>query len=258
MSYSLTTHSKFYYGHTIDSANYLLDFKEGAPELTAEVKIGTYSITEFGEEVKRALDAAGDLTYTVGLNRTTRKFTISSTVNFELRVLNGTHLGTSVFTLLGFTTNRSGASTYLADLPSGSEYKTQFKIQDYIPSANWQGAIEASVNKTASGRVEVIRFGIEKFIQANFRLITNLTQANDLVRNDSSGLEKILDFLGYMIQKGPFEFMPNENSTSVYEKVILESTPDSPNGTAYKLKELYGLGLPGYYETGLLKMRVIE
>jgi hypothetical protein len=39
---------------------------------------------------------------------------------------------------------------------------------------------------------------------------------------------------------------------------MLESTPEDAKGLKYKLKELYGQGLPGYFETGVLKFRVLE
>lgn len=57
----IRTKSKFYYGHTIDSDNNLLDFKEGAgTELTATLNVGEYSLTDFVTEVARALNAAAD------------------------------------------------------------------------------------------------------------------------------------------------------------------------------------------------------
>ena len=71
----IKTKSKFYYGHTIDIDNNLLDFKEGAgAELTATLSVGEYSLTNFVTELIRALNDAGSLTYSGSLNRTTKRF----------------------------------------------------------------------------------------------------------------------------------------------------------------------------------------
>jgi hypothetical protein len=39
---------------------------------------------------------------------------------------------------------------------------------------------------------------------------------------------------------------------------LLESSPDYSDGTGYKLKELFDKNLPDIYETGILKLRIVE
>lgn len=261
MSYGLQSYSKFYYGFIIDDTNYQLNFAEGAgPELTAELNNGEYTLTTFLTEIKRALDDEGALTYTVTVDRDTRLITITTTSNFSLLVSTGTNAGNSPFDLMGFTgSDRTGASTYTGDSPAGSEYKPQFYLQSYISSDNWQQAADASVNKMASGNVEVVKFGIEKFVQLQIRFATDIDQGcNGIIKNNSTGVEDLQDFMQYITQRIPIEFMPDETDTSEYQTLRFESSPDSTTGTGYRLKENYDRNLPGYFETSILKFRLVE
>lgn len=261
MSSLINTYSKFYYDIIVDDTNYKLDFAEGAgPELTADINTGEYSLTEIGAEIERALNDTGALTYTVTINRTTRIMTIAASGTFKLYVSTGTHAGISVFTLIGFTgADRTGASSYSGDTAIGSVYEPQFKLQSYVDQEDWQQSADASINKTASGHIEVINFGTEKFFQWNINFITDIEQpCNSPILNNPTGLEDIRDFLRYCIKRTPLEFMPDKSDPSTFYKIILESTPDSQNGTGYKLKELYDKNAPGYFETGVLKWRLLE
>ena len=257
---SLTTHSKFYYGYSVDIDGYQMDFDEGGSELTAELTYGSYTLTEFVDELETALNSAGALTYTVTVNRTTQKITIAATGNFTLRITSGTHIGTGVFTLAGFTgANVTGAATYTGDSVAGSSYETQFILQSHIGSDDNRGNNYGTLNKSASGKVELISYGDLLLIEFNIKFATNSTfGAATPIRNNATGVADLRAFMQYLITKAPLEYMPDENTPATYQKVILESTPDDSNGTRYKLKELYGIGLPGYFETGILKFRVVE
>lgn len=257
---ALNTHSRFYFGFDIDSTNNAIDFDEGSGEIQATVSVGSYTITEFAAEIETALNAVGGQTYTVSLNRNTRKITISAGSNFSLLISSGSRSGSTAYTLAGFTgADLSGASSYTGDSKSGSEYTTQFKLQDYVPSSDFQRAANAVVNKSVSAQVEVVKFGTEKFIEANFRFLTDRTQGSGSpIRNRPTGVSDFRTFLQFMVTKAPFEFMPDENDQATFEKVILESTPSERDGIGYKLRELVNLGLPGFYESRTLKFRVVE
>lgn len=255
------TYAQFFYGYDVTTSNNLLDFSEGGSELTAEIDVGSYTPTDFVTAVKIALDAAGALTYTVSFNRTTRAITIAATGNFTLKKTTGTHVGTSPWTLMGFSGvgDLSGAATYTGASGSGSAFVTQFWLQDFIGSSDLQQAVDATVHKTASGRVEVVKFGTESFIEMNIKFITDVSQpGNSVITNNASGVANARSFLQYAVTKGPFEFMQDAATPSTFEKVILESTTESSNGTGYRLKEMYDRGLVGYFETGKLKLRVVE
>jgi hypothetical protein len=256
---SLSTLSKFYYGHTVGATNYAIDFDEGGAELQASIAYGDYTITEYLTAVKTALDSAGALTYTVTLNRTTRIITISSTSNFTLRANTGTRATVAAWAMLGYTTvsNKTGASTYAAQNASGSEYIPQALLQEHVPSENWLEKNDAVVNESASGIVQVVYFGDVRFIQFNIMYATNLTvrTIQGSIENQSGGLTNLRTFMDYITTKSKFEFIPDRDTPATFYKVLLDKTDESKNGISYKLKELKNG--PNYFETGKLILRVV-
>lgn len=257
---ALQTHSKFYFGYTVNATNTSLDFDEGGGELQASVSQGGYSYTELGAAIQNAMNEVGGQVYTVTTNRDDRTYTISASGTFDLLINSGSRSGSSVFSLAGFTgADVTGAITYTSNLSSGSEYTTQLMLQDYIPSSDFQGAQNAAVNEAASGEIEVVTFGSRLNIQMNFKFITDYPMGNSsIIRNRPTGVSDFRTFIQFMITKARFEFMPDENDADSFEKVILESTPDDSNGISYKLNELVGRGLPGFYDSGIMTLRVIS
>lgn len=257
---ALSTFSCFYYGFEITADNNIINFDEGSGELSAELEVGSYTLTTILPVIETAMNTAGALTYTATVNRATRVITISAGSNFSLLTTSGSQIGTSPFSLLGFSgADKTGFSTYSGTAAAGSIYEPQFRLQNYIPPENWTGAALATVNKSASGRVEVVKFGNESFMQCDIKYITNVIQAdNEIIKSNASGVDNLLDFMNYCITKGPLEFMPDISDRSDYITLILESTPESKDGVAFKLNELYDKGLPGWFDTGTLKFRLIE
>lgn len=257
---SLSTHSKFIYGFEVSDEALYIDFDEGGSELTAELEIGTYTMTDFANELARALNEAGALTYTVTVDRATRLFTISASGNFTLRVFSGSHLGTTAFGLAGFTgANRTSDDSYVGNAAAGTEYTTQFILQDYIGPEDFQENLYGTVNQAASGDIEVVSFGQLRFIQVNIKFVNNYDNgAGGVIRTNASGVDALRALMQFLTTKAPFEFIPDEDTPGTFFSVLLETTPDDGKGLKYKLKELYGQGLPGYFETGLLKLRVME
>ncbi len=257
---SIDTRSQFFYGYTIDSDNYQLDFKEGGgSQLTAELNFGDYTLTTLLTEVKRALETAGALTFTVSVNRSTRKVTIAASGTFSLLTTSGTH-GSNVFSLLGFSgADKTGTNTYTADGTSGSAYVPQFKLQSYIPPGNYTKRRNVTVNEAANGLVECVSFGDQDMIAMDIRFSNNIVQPSaGPITSNTSGLADLNLFMRFLITKAALEFMPDLNSPNTFHTVILESTLEDSKGTGYKLKERTDLGIPGYYDTDLLTFRVIE
>lgn len=258
---SLNTFSTFFYGQTIDGENYLLDLDEGVGEISATLKIGSYSLTDLMVEIKRALDSVGTQTYSVTLDRPSRKITIFATNPFKILTGTGSHRGTTGWTLLGFNgADKISSSTYTADSNCGLSYNPQFILQDHIDSEDFQQAVDAVVNKSASGKLEVVRFGVEKFVQMKIQFATNIIQGGvgNPIHSNPTGVQDLRTFMKYLVTKAPVEFMADTNDLNTFQTLILDTLPESQTGTGYKLKELYDRKLPGYYETSVLKMRVIE
>ena len=251
--------SKWYYGHNIDSLNYFIDFNEGGSNLSAQLNAGSYSFEEMAVEIARAMSEAdgATLTYSCSTNRANRYFIISSTANFSILSSTGAHLGTSALPLMGFTgTDRTGASTYTSNVASGFEYKPQFLLQEYVDFNDFQQAAFSNINKSASGIVETISFGIEKFMECNIEYATNLDLGNNSeIETNLNGVNELRSFLEYATYKRTLEFMPDRDTANNFTKCVLESTAINKDGIGFKLNELYSRGLANFFESGKLTFR---
>ena len=257
---ALENHSKFYYGWLITNQNKYIDFNDGSGVQTATLKVGYYSSNDLMIEIKKKMDALSTLDFTISFNRTTRKFTISSTSSFSLLFSTGPNAAQSTASLLGYTaTDKTSSSSYLAENVSGLEYKTQFYIQSYKDTSTNRKAIDGTVNKSASGVIEVIKFGNERFMEGEFLFITNIVQEpQSIIRTNIQGREDFIQFIEWCTEKAPVEFMKIENDPSTYQQLVLESTPTDSKGLDYDLIEMYDRGLAYYYRSGTLKFRLIS
>lgn len=255
---SLETFSIFYYGHEVTSSNNTIDFDEGFGELTAELGPGKYTLTDFAKEIAAAMNEAGTKTYSATVDRSTRLITINSTGTFSFLISSGSTVGTSAFGLAGFTgSDTPTASSHTGNLASGSEYRPQFILQSHIPPENFKRTVNASVNESASGAVEVVRFGAVRFMQCNIMFITDKKMDGIVIKNNQSGVSSANAFMDYITRIAPIEFMKDISDRDSYLKIQLESTPQSKDGIDYTLKENYDKGLPGIFETGNLTFRVL-
>lgn len=257
----ITTRSAFFYGHTITTLNRAIDFAEGGGEIQGNIAIGTYTLTEFAEAVADALNGAGALTYTVSVDRSTGQLTITGSGTFELLTLTGTRAGTSAYTLMGFdlAADKTGASNYQGENRSGSIYETQGVVNEYVAADDWQLKENSDVSVTATGIKQTASFGDGKRIQMNIRLITDQALQNracdpqDII-NNPTGIADARDLMNYLIGQGRAEFMPDKDTPATFEKVLLERTSKSRDGTAYFLESM---GHFGYLQSGTLLFRVV-
>jgi hypothetical protein len=120
-----------------------------------------------------------------------------------------------------------------------------------------QKSYEPTVNKTPSGRVEVVRFGLNQFFEMDVKFITDKPMDGCVIKNNVSGVADAVDFLEYITQKNKFEFVPDVGDPATFFKVILESYPSFSDGTGFKLRELFTQNLPDIYETGVFTLRVV-
>lgn len=257
----INTYSKFYYGLEVTEDNKWLDFDEGAGELSVEVRAGFYTPSELAEYIESEMNDLGSETYTVTFNRSTRKITIAATGSFDLLWDSGTNTDDTIGELLGYTISAddTGASSYLADTTCGSVYSPQFKLQDYVSEAHSRNLRSAMKQKSASGLVEVINFGTDKFFEFSIKFATNIQQPSaGPIINNLTGVEDLEDFMQWLMLGAQVEFMPDTATPSDFYILFLESGAGDSNGLGYKLQEQYSRGLVGYFETGVLKFRVLE
>jgi hypothetical protein len=257
---ALQTLPQFYYGHTVlGTVNASIDFDEGGPEIQATLNPGDYSLTTYAVEVARALNAAGSLTYTVSVNRTTGALTIAATGNFSLLFGTGTRLGTSAGPLMGFTAADTVAATSVTgSARSGFRFRPQALVDNHVSAQNFVEKTDAVVNESASGRVQVIQFGTTRFHEFEIRLSTSKTISNAVkqIEQNLTGEADLRQFMDYAITKAIMEFMPDRTVPGTFDTVLLERTPVSQRGTGYRLLEIRG-GV-GYFSTGTLRFRVVE
>lgn len=258
---ALMTRSKFYFGHEVTLQNNYFDFQETGPILTAELKVGYYSPTEFIIELQRALNEKGAYTYTVNFNRSTRIVSISASSVFAIRGASGPNSGNLLYSLIGYdsSSDLTGAGLYTFTNKSGQEYKPQFFLLDYVSADEKQEAIDSSISVTATGKVEVVSFGIQKFFEFTIDYVNSYPVSTaDQIESNINGKSDAINFLQNIVKKGHIEFIPDRDKVNEFYTLLLESTSSSRNGTGYKLQEKIGQGLVGYFSTGLLTWRLIE
>lgn len=255
---SINTYSGFTYGHNITEDNNFINFSEGAgPILAAEIEIGSYSLGEFVDAVLNALNSTGSLTYTGSLDRTTRKITLSGSGIFSLYPVSGDQSEVSAFELMGFTSDLSGLDTYEGDSPSGFFYEPQYWLQQFVDFQDNIKSVSSSVNTSASGLVEAVNWGKIEMMNCNIKYATDILNQM-VIKNNANGVADLRAFMNYIINKYTIEFIPDIGNPSNFTKCILESTQESKDGTAFRLKELYAQKLAYYWETGILVFRKTE
>jgi hypothetical protein len=244
------TKSQWFYGHTVTIDNRSIDFSRDAVDYTGFINVGSYTLTDFAQAVARAMNSVDeDNNYQVSVDRTTRQLTITGADEFELLVTTGVSVLTSAFPLIGFTANQTGASSYQGGA-SGKVFIPQLRIQSYTPFELDQIAADSVINESASGRIEAVSFGKNRFMTCNIRYQTNKPTG---FTEGTNGINELREFLEYATTKADLEFMPNTAAPNTFFKCVLESTARSSAGTGFRLEE--SDGIPGFYDSGRLVFR---
>lgn len=255
--------SKFYYNTKVRGQPYngSIDINEGLGDFTVLVPVKDYTLSTLAIAIQNALNSQGTLTYSVSVNRFSRLLTISADAPFTLLTNTGVTFGESIWDLIGFDTSAdlTGSMTYTGISSVGSVYSPQFRLQSFVGPEDFQERNQASKNVAAIGTVvEVINFGIARYYEFDIKFITNELMDGKVIRNNPTGHEDAIAFLKYITELNEFEFMEDENDPNTFSKVIVESMPGFADGTGYKLKELFDRGLQDIYETGIIKLRIVD
>lgn len=256
----IDTKSVFNFGHIVTTNNNEFCFNEGGPELIAVVQPDGYSLAEFAIALQVAMRDVGALDYNVTVNRAGNANTITITAlsNFTLLVGTGSS-SKSGWSLAGFTgSNRTGAASYTGNSKSGLQYYPQFLLQSYAGKSHIQESYDYTLSRSVSGKEELIRFGVDKFIEAEIKFVTDLPMDGIVIESRPNGVALAVQFLEYITQKQRFEFVPDRSQPTVFDKVILSSLPGSSDGTGFRLRELLDQNLRDIYDIGLMRMRVLE
>lgn len=256
---TIKTKSSFYYGHEVTATNNSIPFNEGGGELVATLNIGSYSLTNYAIEVARAMNVVGGQIYATVVDRTTRQITVSAPGNFDLLFGTGSTASISAASLMGFNAVDTGSDvSHQGENGSGLDYRPQFLLQDFVDFQDNVRASEASVNVSASGVTEVVKFGNNEIMAGNIKYITDEMVGGCLassIENNPTGVQDYRTFISFITGKGDLEFIPDRDNPNSFTTCFLESTPESREGVNYRIKELYGEGLIGFFESGRLEFR---
>lgn len=255
----ITTRSVFYFGTKVTTLNRAIDFTEdGGPEVQATMDVGDYSLTEYAAEIQRVMRIAGTQAYVVTVDRVTRFITISGPdFDFELLTNSGSRVGTSIWTMAGFSTaaDYTGSDTYTGSAGAGFEYQTQYPVEKYVSEADSNVRENATRNTTPLGITQAIHFGKGSRIEMDIRLITNLIGLkNEPFYDNVNGVQDARDFMDYVIDGNRLEFMPDVADRSSFVKVTIESTEADRSGLEFRLKNSK---TPEFYNTGRLVFRKV-
>lgn len=249
----------FLYGFDVTAFNKYVNFKTSSmgAELTATLTVGNYTCTQFMAEIKRAMQAADPAhTYTVGLNRAvnsglSNRMTISTSGTYlDILFLSGSNAANSIKILAGFdSANYTGSTSYTGSTNAGTILVPQFSTYDYNGPDNMV-TNDGVKNVSATGIKETLVFAQMYFIQGQWKYITNF--------NGNTQLTEWQNFMKYATRQLQFEFTPSiYEATDTFYQVTLESTSSDSNGMGYQFKQQQGEGLYRFYDTGILKFRVI-
>lgn len=257
------TNSAFIFDIEITPETRFFPFNEFAGELNAELRPGRYTLTGVARELARAMNEAGNLDFTVSVDRATRRLTIGTiggVDTFNILAGTGATVGASAFGVLGFGSSDTGfATSHTGTLAVGRIYLPQFRLQGFVDFKDNQRSVSGQVLESASGDVEVVRFGVYEVMECEIKFITDINQGADgPIRTDLDGVGSAREFMKYAITKGPIEFVPDVLDFDSFTPCLLERTPESGDGISFKLKEEFSQGLTGYYTTGLLEFRKIK
>lgn len=255
---ALKGQSLFLYGYQVTEINRSLDFRaaSGGPVIMATLTIGYYSLSSLLTEIARAMQAVDSLNrYTGTVDRTysggtENRVTISTTGTYlDLLFSSGPRVASSCAPLIGFNaTDYTGATSYSGSSSSGTTLLTSADFPGYsYTSPNLLKANSGVRNLSSSGKPEAVVFSEQRFWELGFKYIEE-----DLAESAWS------DFLSWCCKQRRIEFTPDVLNPTVFYNGTLESTDEDANGMGFRLKEMLSDNLPGVYDTGILKFRVIE
>lgn len=256
----IKTLSSFIYGFKINEFNDNLVIQESGNNIyEITIPFGGYSGVNLATAIQSTLNSntnSLNQSYSVIYNTTTKLFTISSSGgNFSLIIQDPSYENT-IWETIGFLTDKTLISTATGDNTVGKEWRPQFPLQKYHEFETHQRWREANVNTAASGTVEIVAFGRDKFSTFNILYITNQPQSTGSpIENNPTALEDAIAFMEWATEKGTFEFLEDRDDPSNFTTCDLSSTTASSKGIDFEIKEMYSVKLANYYQTGKLKIR---
>lgn len=227
--------STFFYGYTITEETKKFFFNEGSGVIEFDIPPKSYSLSNLVNTIQNLMNTTGDNIYSVTVNRSTRIFTITGDAVFSLLP---SQSATNAFSVIGFTSDKTGLLTYDSDVITGNEYRPQFPLEDYIPFEDNVKQIKGAVSEAPSGITQSTSFGFQKFMECSFRFIGDITQKGLPIEYNPNGRQDARDFLDYCITKGEIEFMYDRDDLDTFHVCVFERVSGDSKGLGYKLKPI--------------------
>lgn len=249
---ALSAKSLFLYGIEITAENESLDFRAVSLETPREATLrrGSYSLTELGEEIIRAMQVVDTgNNYYVLIDRdvsggTQNRVTIGTDGAFlELLFSSGPRAASSVAPVIGFAAvDQTGGTSYQGTLSAGTSLIPDLIGYNYL-SPDFDQRNFGAVNLSASGEKEAIVFQIQQFWQVHFKYISA-----------TKWVDEWRPLLAWLIQQRPIEFIPEISDPAVYFDGTMESTQADGRGVAFKGREMLPQ-FPNTYDAGIMRFR---
>lgn len=252
---TIRTSPIFYYGFEVTVDDVYINFDEGNGELAVKVRAGKYSFSGLATAIAFAMNSIGGQLYTVTTNRLERKYIISSVDNFDLLFSTGANAGLSIASVISFSGDKTGSNSYESDSSAGSEYRPPFPLQKFVSHEDSEELSDSRVTSSPGGVTEVYTAGVVNYTEFNIAYVTDLDVYQDLAP-DTERVSALRAFMKFLISKSDIEMMLDENNKESYLTLLLETTPESKDGTRFKLKEYYSSKLIDFFQTGKLTFRV--
>lgn len=250
----MSIYSGFYYNFLVDHTNPGLDFTDLSGSHSILIPKGSYTMSSLAVEIARQMTKNSTTNnYLVAANRKTRIYTISSDLNFSINFNSGFSNPMGIFNLIGFNdADYTGSNSYSGSFAAGDAYYPQFFLKNYVDAEDSQNPLSAVVNRSSNGaNYEIVKFGSQNFYKFEIIFTTNLSVGQDsLIKQNLNGVEDLRNFMKYISRKYPVEFIKNIDDPETYDKVILESTPQSQDGVGFEITPDYAQDLPEHFVLG--------
>lgn len=246
--------SAFLYNYNVTEETKTFYFDEGSGVLSFNVQSGAYSFSSLALKIQEGLNSTGTQFYTVVADRPTRKYIISAPVAFDLLPSVAVQ---SLFDVIGFTLDSTGLASHEGGI-TGTLFLPQFFLENYVPFDHYKKPVKGNVTESPSGITKSTSFGVNSFMTCDINYITDVPQlSGSPVEGNVNGIDNAIAFFDYLITKGELEFMFDRTDPNTFSRCLIEKTKSDKNGLGYRLKELYGKGLPNVFELKGLEFRRI-
>ena len=261
---ALETLSSFKYGYTFGPDNKFLQVEDENGIINFTFPEGDLCPSDLSLKVCQLFEAtsaaARDYNLLFDPSNCTVKLQRDSGLPFTILSNTGTLASQGVYEDWGLDTSAdlTGQSCYQGMKQIGKNFIPQVYLQDYISCENNRSLRNSTKSVSSTGECcEILHCGYDEIFSFEIKAQTNIEQTCRFIRN-AKGLDELKDFMDWAICGKCIDFAPDCSKPEIRYKIKLERTPNSRDGTGYRLTEMLRTLGCGYFRTGRLEFRCIE